>query len=1357
MQSGNSGSPQQGQGDNQANIERLLRELNDKMGLMVDVIEKRPRSDSPSSLYFSRRKHDIEIPGMEEVGDTRQFDELSGREKKQKVRQYSAKFAEENATMKQGLDNLNRLAFYTAGLDDIQKQHYKDEYERLKADYNRKLKLYAEEQTNIDAQIEAEKEAANAERAIAAGYRNLKEYTDKIAENDAYNERTESRREASTLVARSGLGNTSVGRTVQNAINRQQNMDSLRNFGSNLATPGTGMSKSIAESLLGTGKAAKGAASMLSFFGKGLGGVAKILGGPFLTILSFAIDALKAVGKVANEYQKQTAMFIRYQTEIERISYEQSKQHATLETQIDVEAVKYIGDMALKQMEIQGANMLETLDILNSQFVKSMEIGTGSLMKGINQTAYDAATASIEAGASIQKLAVHQGQREMQTELYAAQRGFEMEKNVAGAQADIYVADAAAAVERLSKANELEQNQLDMAANATNSLISGDFGGAIANGIGFFRNAENNTTTGEYASGNTSAMNASQVKIDTYKAFGVDKIPGWDSSLVGPNAVGAATMGLINGGDRSGYREKETAIVENAAQQITQDADAVKTKTELHYTKASAELDNRIKLAEKETEIVTQAAEKTIDAATNVEKNWLALTQHVEGFIEKFDKRFNDLGLNMGMLNSANLFDYKQSQFAVIANAARSFGKTEEEVAKYQSDYVGDTGRSKLFSVSDTRQLAALGTYLGDDGLATRFASEMEIFNNGAADSVDLLNETLQSVNRIGLNGRKYTKELVNNLKMAQKYNFKGGTKEVMEMAKWAQKTRFNLQSLGGIVDKIQEGGIEGVLQQSAQFQVLGGHAAMNSDPLGMLYDAWGDNASLAKRFQDMTKGFGTLNKKTGETTFDNITENMQIAAIAKAQGRSVEELRGEIMERNKRDTVKAQLSPNQRKNFNQDQLDYLGSVAQYNKEKQQFEVKVWDEAKQAYESKAVSDVEQADLARLMPEEHEERMETWMEKLVSIVSKMSGETVAENAEVAASTFKQTLDSFNNRLQQMHQSYLDNYEEFTKHIGEEQTRIETSVKGYLQSFADNMQNDTLGINAEVDKIKAAGNDIAAALGGVAEILNTSKERIGEAAGMDISKMSGARDTGSIKADAQYRVDEPKEKQAKSRPPDSNDYQDYLWNETVGRFLSNYNENTGTFNGTPYAPVYATNTAKSRAPLLPGIGQPGVSNDGVMSGNGESMTVSASNVTPINDGSVTLTKTHPNDVGLFAKVGGPFDTLFNGVFGTVQRIAAAFDETKYSDRSMPYQNVLNNIAENVGKISEDRKQAQDVNVNINGRLTLDCGNKSLDLVTIMRQDPMIVRRITEQVADQIYKNQNGGKTEGPGAGVRYSSMA
>jgi hypothetical protein len=265
-------------------------------------------------------------------------------------------------------------------------------------------------------------------------------------------------------------------------------------------------------------------------------------------------------------------------------------------------------------------------------------------------------------------------------------------------------------------------------------------------------------------------MNASNVKVDTYKAFGVNKIPGWESSLVGPNAVGAATMGVLNGGDRSGYREKETAIVENAAQQITQDADAVKTKTELHYSKAGAELENRVKLAEKETDIVTQAAEKTIDAAAAVEKNWLALTQHIEGFIEKFDKRFNDLGLNMGIINQGNLLDYKQGQFSVIANVARSFGKTEDEVAKYQSSYVEETGRSKLFDLSDTRQLAALGTYLGDDGLASRFASEMEIFNAGAAESVDLLDESLQSVNKIGLNGRKYTKDLVNNLKIAQKW-----------------------------------------------------------------------------------------------------------------------------------------------------------------------------------------------------------------------------------------------------------------------------------------------------------------------------------------------------------------------------------------------------------------------------------------------------------------------------------------------------------------------------------------------------------------------------------------------------------
>ena len=48
---------------------------------------------------------------------------------------------------------------------------------------------------------------------------------------------------------------------------------------------------------------------------------------------------------------------------------------------------------------------------------------------------------------------------------------------------------------------------------------------------------------------------------------------------------------------------------------------------------------------------------------------------------------------------------------------------------------------------------------------------------------------------------------------------------------------------------------------------------------------------------------------------------------------------------------------------------------------------------------------------------------------------------------------------------------------------------------------------------------------------------------------------------------------------------------------------------------------------------------------MDANGQSMTVAASKVTPINDGEVATTS--PQDHAIFAKTGGPFDKLFNGI--------------------------------------------------------------------------------------------------------------
>ena len=126
------------------------------------------------------------------------------------------------------------------------------------------------------------------------------------------------------------------------------------------------------------------------------------------------------------------------------------------------------------------------------------------------------------------------------------------------------------------------------------------------------------------------------------------------------------------------------------------------------------------------------------------------------------------------------------------------------------------------------------------------------------------------------------------------------------------------------------------------------------------------------------------------------------------------------------------------------------------------------------------------------------------------------------------------------------------------------------------------------------------------------------------------------------------------------------------------------------------------------------------DGFAQGNGSSMVTSASKVTPINDGSVQLAKSHPQDSALFAKSGGPFDTLFNKVFAKVDAIYNGMGGSTSSQSLAPIQ------------------------LNINGELNLKSGNQSIDLIGLMESNPQFVATMSQLIVTQLSKNVNGGKT-------------
>ena len=901
-----------------------------------------------------------------------------------------------------------------------------------------------------------------------------------------FNERYDARREASTLIQNSGFENTGIGKFAQRQISRQQRYDNMANFGRKLTQEGG--AESIASAMFGKkgGKAASLATKGLTKFG----GVLTKVGSKFLPVVGqimMVVDAVKALGKaaseVANEWKKQTAEFIKFQTEQENTQYEQAKQHLILETQMEIEKISYQGDLSLKAFDMNKENFMEAFKIQNEAFVKSMEIGAGAMTTGVAQNAYNAAEASIDMATEMRKASVHRETRAQSLGIYAEMRGKEAEAKLAGLQADMQVADVAAENAMRESANRMQQYMMN---NIAGGMNKGGIGGYAQAIMGATRDEKNNTTTGAYGEGRTNEITGEATQLKDAEDMNLSAYgAGAESKWL------AAANGWVGGG-REGWEAEQGARLDNFNAAQTRAVDAIKTKVEQGYNKQVTALKYSTELREKEVEFAQEQKEAVIDAANRVEKNWLKVTEAVENYVRKFDEKMNDLGLNIGMWNQSNLFDYKNAQLAAVKEIAEKYGKSEEEIAKYQSAYTEISGRNKMLNKTDIDKMAGMGVLTGNDEMVAKYVGEMEFFNKSAEKSVDLIFEEMKAVNRVGLNARKYMKDVTDNLKLANKYNFKEGTKSLREMVKWAQQTKFNMQSLGSMLEKVQEGGIEGVITQSAGFQVLGGMAAINSDPLGMLYDAWADPQAYARRMQDMTKGFGTFNKKTGETTF-NMPESMQIAQIAKLQGRSAEELREEIARRNQTKEIKANLTQEQKRNLTDEQVQYLSNAATYDTESRTWKVNKMVNG----EIKAV-DISQIqnskDLEGLVSNDHDTKMEQMLGQIVSVVARERGEQTRELADQASMKYKETLDHFNERLKKMHDNYDNNREELHNQIIEKQKLITESTKSFLDKFATDIKDEGNAITKEADNIRAMTTDIATALGGISEVVTAAENGI-----------------------------------------------------------------------------------------------------------------------------------------------------------------------------------------------------------------------------------------------------------------------
>ena len=748
------------------------------------------------------------------------------------------------------------------------------------------------------------------------------------------------------------------------------------------------------------------------------------------------------------------------------------------------------------------------------------------------------------------------------------------------------------------------------------------------------------------------------------------------------------------------YAEYNTAFMNTEAERK---AMITKAQSEL----ANMQIQNEIALNKSKIQTQKTYENTLIESAKKINKAWMDMTQALNDEFLKMEKSSMTMGREIG-LTGEQLHSYSQSM-GQIQVAVSKWGKNLEWMQKQQGAYQESTGRNIQYTEKDFTTSAAVGTLVGDD-IVGELNAGMEIFNTSVADSNTQFYEMYKSVSKIGLNGKKYAKDLIKNLSLAEKYNFKGGVKNLMEMSKWAQNMRFNVGSIDGMLDKVQEGGLEGIIKQAAELQVLGGNFAMGSDPLAMAYESYMDPEAYAKRMNSMIAGQGMFDEKTGEVSF-GIASQQMMRQFAKSTGQDYKDVLNQARQQAKISQINKNLDQGQ--GFSEEQQSLIANKAQYNKDTQQWEVTTIDG-----QVKNVNELTQSDMENLGPAEGEDpdksmvELQTQMlEKLGTIYSKQ------ESMEIAQTEMKSfligdkwlALENTNQAMiDTVRKEFFDNYNTYSQNVDTYLNLIKDSQK----HFYDLWKQGNTPIDSAVRAITGAAGSIT---GTVNSCWEQGMSHIDKAMGIVAKGMGIDFNLPEFKLE---KVVENQNRTSEEKPKNKNFFRDVI--------LPGY---TGLITGGGLGAVVGAGTGLYHY----------YSDDGKIDTNGVANS--------INDGAVyqngKITKINEKDQVLAAKNGGPIDRLVDGLQSLTTIASPSPRPMQYDSyvRENPYSNGGGSENDN-GKI-----EIAPIQININGNIQISGANGTTDITQQIANDPNFIRSLSQMISLEVEKKVRGGRVNNP----------
>lgn len=289
----------------------------------------------------------------------------------------------------------------------------------------------------------------------------------------------------------------------------------------------------------------------------------------------------------------------------------------------------------------------------------------------------------------------------------------------------------------------------------------------------------------------------------------------------------------------------------------------------------------------------------------------------------EIDKSIKKSALSMGILSKQSIgfrADLKEASKTTI-----QLGVGIEDLAKIQGDYSDELGRTVTLGQTGLEAMGKLAaaTGLGAEG-AAKMAADMETQGYSAERTAEFVEQTMDDAHKMGVNASKVIKNIQNNIKLLNKYNFKGGVKGLAKMAETTTKLGVDMNFVAGMADKLFD--IEGAVDMSAQLQVLGGEWAKLADPFKLMYMARNDMAGLTEAVGNAAAASAKFNKETGEFEISAL-EMHRLRKIAEQTGIAYEDLAQAGKNAAKFSKIKTQMSFD----VDKETKEFLSTTAKFN------------------------------------------------------------------------------------------------------------------------------------------------------------------------------------------------------------------------------------------------------------------------------------------------------------------------------------------------------------------------------------------------------------------------------------------